>query len=152
MSEVQQVAEVTKSGFDLLSGGGIVGGLVAIVTSLGWFIRKEKSEAAKNRTDIALSDSATKSILSQSEENEILRKRITDQDVVIVGIMAEMAAIKHRISILETGRDIATMHLKSLNVQLCPECRKKNKDIFDNIIKALYPENFKEDKKDAGDK
>ena len=126
-----------KDGMDIVSGGGMVGGVVALITSIGWWIRKEKSESAKNRTDVALSDAATKNVISQSEEIEILRKRITEQDLIIANLRAVLFQLERRISVLETGRDIALAHLHTLD--LCDVCKQKHKSTFDAIFKALDP-------------
>jgi uncharacterized protein (DUF342 family) len=124
-----------KEGIDILAGGGIIGGIVAFVTSIGWYIRKEKSDSAKNRTDIAMSDAVTRNVVSQSEEIEILRKRISDQDAVILNLQAEIFKMKRRLVKLETGREIASIHLKALN--LCDGCTEANKHALDAINRAL---------------
>ena len=124
-----------KDGIDIFTGTGIIGGIVAFVTSIGWFIRKEKSDAAKTRTDVAMSDAATRNVVSQSEEIEMLRKRITAMDEVVMQLQSEIFKMKRRLLKLESGREIAKMHVSSLH--LCEVCVERNKHALEAISRAL---------------
>lgn len=126
-----EVKDVTDS----LSGSGVIGGLVAVITTFGWWVRKERSEKAKTTADVSASNAASSASDSQASQIEALTKRANEQGEAIIHLMSEISSLKKQVARLDAGRVGASTLLKAIH--LCNECKDKYDPILDEIGRLL---------------
>jgi hypothetical protein len=120
---------------DSISGSGVMGGIVALVTTFGWWVRKERSEKAKTIADVSASNASASASDSQASQIEALTKRANEQGEAIIHLMSEISSLKKHVARLDAGRVGASTLLKA--VHLCKECEEKYGPILDEIGRLL---------------
>lgn len=120
---------------DWLNGGGILGGIVALLTSIGWWMRRERVESAKADEKVAMSRASENKHDGQADEIEALRKRIEALDHSQVEQAVLINEQKGQIAKVEAKIIGLSMHFA--NLLLCDECKEKNRRVIEAIERLL---------------
>lgn len=123
--------ENLTGGLDLLSGTGVVGGIVALATTFGWWLRRERVEAAKANNSVAASNAQTNTYEGQAQEIAAVRERLSAMETAYVAQSVQMTELMKKISSLEAILIGVSAHHD--NLILCDVCLAKN----DRVLKAL---------------
>ena len=123
---------------DAIGGGGVVGGLVAAITTFGWWVRRERAENAKTSADVSASAAQTSASDSQAKQIEALTKRVNEQGDMLIILGNQINELKIRLASHDAARVGATILLSSL--KMCPECEERNRPILDEIERLLKEE------------
>ncbi len=123
---------------DAVGGGGVVGGIVGLVTTVGWWLRRERTEKAKTDADVSMSSAQASAAESQAKQIEALTKRVNEQGELIISLSNEINSLKVRLA----SRDAARVGAKVLlpSVKLCQACEDRNRPILDEIERLLTEE------------
>lgn len=127
-----------KDGLELLSGSGVVGGIVTAVTAFGWWLRKERTESAKTKSEVAASNASSTASDSQASQIAALTKRANEQGEGLIMLMNEIFTLKNRVAHLEAGRVGANTLLPAIH--LCESCDGKYGKILVEISRLLQDE------------
>lgn len=123
----------------MLSGGGIVGGLAALVTTIGWWLRRERVESSKADNVVAANNASTNTYEAQSKELASLRERLSQIESAYVAQAAQMGILMRRISELEARLVGISAHYD--NLILCDVCLATNTKVLDALDKKLRVDN-----------
>lgn len=115
-------------GTDVLSGGGVVGGIVAIITTFGWWLRRERVESAKANNAVAENNASSSTYNSQAKEIEAVRTRLSAMEAAYVAQSIKMNDLILQLSRLEAKIVGANSHYD--NLVLCDVCIESNKRIL----------------------
>jgi hypothetical protein len=120
---------------DAVGGGGAVGGIVGLITTIGWYMRRERSEKAKTNADVSASNAQVSASDSQAKQIEALTKRVNEQGDMIISLMNEINVLKSRLA----SRDAARVGIKILlsSIKLCADCDARNQPILDEVMRLL---------------
>ena len=130
-------AELINEGIGALSGGGIVGGVVALATTLGWWLRRERVESAKSNNSVAANNASTHTYEAQSKEIKEVRERLQQMETAYVAQSVQMNVLIKKISELEAKLvGVASHHG---NLILCDTCMHTNQRVLHALNKALKP-------------
>lgn len=124
-----------KDGVDLVNGTGITGGIIAMVTTFGWWLRRERSEKAKTAAEISASNAQISASESQAKQIEALTKRVNEQGELIIALGNEIDRLKHRLANRDAARIGIRVLVSLLNV--CDGCAAHNEPILEKIRKLL---------------
>lgn len=122
-------------GVNLLNGTGIIGGIVAAATTFGWWMRRERVEAAKSTNAVAENSASTAMHHGQTAEIESLRKRMGELDQAFVSQAALISGLQQQLSILQAEQAGIAIHFN--NMILCDVCTANNKRILDKLTQTL---------------
>lgn len=120
---------------DAVQGGGIVGGIVAAVTTFGWWMRKERSEKAKTNAEVAASSASASASESQATQIEALTKRVTEQGDALIALSNEISHLKIQLAKMNAGNKGAKILLQT--VHLCGECEARYGGIIKEVQQML---------------
>lgn len=129
---------IPPESFGVLSGGGIVGGLVALVTTFGWWLRRERVESSKANNVVAANNASTDTYEAQSREMASLRERLSQIESAYVAQAAQMGVLMRRISELEAQLVGISAHYD--NLILCDVCLTTNNRVLEALDKRLKTE------------
>ena len=116
---------------DIMGGGGVVGATVAVVTTFGWWMRKERSEKARTNADVSASNAAVTASDSQAKQIEALTKRVNELSEFIIRNQMEIDKIgrqlaKHKASVIGVNTLLPLIHL-------CEQCTIRNQPLLAEI-------------------
>lgn len=120
---------------NFLSGSGIVGGVVALATTLGWWLRRERIESAKANNVVAANNASTHTYEAQQKELDSVRERLAKMETAYVAQAALMGELMKKISELEARMVGASSHYD--NLILCEVCLAKNERVLDALNRTL---------------
>ncbi len=129
---------MVPEGLNILSGGGAVGGIVVAVASFGWWLRRERADAAKNRKEITAENVTTNTYEAQATEIAAVRERLATIEAAYVAQAAQMGVLLKRISELEAR--LVGIGAHHDNLILCDVCLVKNERVLEAMDKALKTE------------
>ena len=120
---------------DLIGGGGIIGGIVAAVTTFGWWMRKERSEKARTNADISASNASISASDSQAKQIEALTKRVNELSEAIIRSANDIDKLrgqlaKHKASVIGIDTLLPLIHL-------CTECTTRYQPILNEIAELV---------------
>lgn len=119
----------------LTSGGGLISGIVVAFASFGWWLRRERVEAAKAQNIIAETELSTQKHNGQSTELADLRQRLSQIERVYIEQQNQVRDLLNKISELEARIIGASTHHE--NLILCDMCRHNNAKILEALNKTL---------------
>lgn len=130
-----ELKEVT----DAVQGGGVVGAIVAAVTTFGWWMRRERSEKAKTDVDVAAASASVSASESQATQIEALTKRVTEQGDALIALSNEISHLKIELAKMKAGNKGAKILLQTLH--LCADCDKRHGAIINEVLQMLNGDN-----------
>jgi predicted negative regulator of RcsB-dependent stress response len=120
---------------DAVGGGGVIGGVVAAVTTFGWWLRKERTETAKSSADVSASNAQYSASESQARQIEALTKRVNEQGDMIIALGNQLFELRERVSSHEAVRFAVTVLLSTIRLSTDDEIR--NRPILNEITRLL---------------
>lgn len=123
---------------DAAGGSGMVGGIVALITTFGWWMRRERSEKAKTDADVSASQAQSSASESQAKQIEALTKRVNEQGEMLITLGNQINVLKVRLASRDAARVGATVLLPT--IKLCAACEERNRPILEEIERLLKEE------------
>lgn len=127
---------MVNESFDLVTSGGFIGGVVALVTSIGWYLRRERVESARSNNTIAANNASTHTYEAQATEIAAVRARLSDIETAYVSQAAQIAELLKKVAELEARIYGASIHQS--NLILCEPCMEKNGRVLEALNKSLH--------------
>jgi hypothetical protein len=124
-----------KDGMDLVNGTGVVGGVIAVITTFGWWLRRERAEKASTDSAVSSSHAAMSASESHAKQIEALTKRVNEQGELIITLVNEINHLKNRLAARDAARVGIRVLLSSLSLDL--ECEQRNRPILDEVERLL---------------
>lgn len=124
---------------DFISGGGIVGGIVAAATTFGWWLRRERVEASRASNSIAANNAQTGTYEAQAAEIASVRERLSKMEEAYVAQSVQVGLLLKKITELEARLVGVSAHHD--NLILCEVCVVKNDRVLTALNKVLKDHN-----------
>ena len=140
---VNSIIETVNTATTGLSGGSVVGGVVALAMSLGWWMRRERVESAKTNKEVAAANASTDTYEAQATEIAAVRERLSTIEAAYVKQSLQIAELLKKLSEMEARLIGASAHHD--NLILCDVCLGKNDRVLAALSKTLSTSRSDED-------